>query len=56
MFAYLLEKLGEWIERSDRHRCIKFLSRASDLADLERRLHAIERDGHSICGPGGLHQ
>jgi hypothetical protein len=51
MIAYFFEKLGEWIERSARQRCVEFLSRASDLADLERRMHAIEREGCTISRP-----
>jgi hypothetical protein len=49
MFAYFLEKLDRWIERWQERRCVEYLSRASDLADLERRMRAIERDGYEVC-------
>lgn len=44
MFAYFLEKLDTWIEWSEERRRIKYLSHASDLADLERRMRCISRD------------
>jgi hypothetical protein len=49
MFAFLLEKLGEWIGRMHERRCLDYLSRACDLAELERRMRAIERDGIRAC-------
>jgi uncharacterized protein DUF3563 len=46
MFAYFLEKLGEWIERAEHRRRDDYLSQASDLVDLERRMRWIERNGY----------
>jgi hypothetical protein len=46
MFAYFLEKLGELIERAEERRRHAFLSQATDLADVERRMRSIERDGY----------
>ncbi|APR37490.1 hypothetical protein BTO02_07145 [Paraburkholderia sp. SOS3] len=48
MFAYFLEKLGEWIERAEERRRHDYLARASDLADVERRMRRIERHGYSF--------
>jgi hypothetical protein len=49
MFALLLEKFGDWIARAHERRCAEYLSRAGDLADLERRMRSIERDGPQAC-------
>ncbi|CAB3760264.1 hypothetical protein LMG29542_03798 [Paraburkholderia humisilvae] len=46
MFAYLLEKLGEWIERAEHRRRHDYLAQASDLVDLERRMRSLERNGY----------
>jgi hypothetical protein len=49
MFAFLLERLGEWIGKAHERRRIDYLSCACDLAELERRMRAIERDGIRAC-------
>jgi hypothetical protein len=49
MFSYFLAKLDAWIERLEQRRCADFISNASDLADLERRMRAIERYGYEVC-------
>lgn len=46
MFANFLEKLDRWTERWEERRRIKYLSCASDLADLEKRWRAIDRHGY----------
>ncbi|CAB3759810.1 DUF3563 family protein [Paraburkholderia solisilvae] len=48
MFAYCLEKLGEWIERAEERRRNEYLSQSSDLVDLERRMRAVERGGYPV--------
>jgi hypothetical protein len=48
MFAYCLEKLGEWIERAEERRRHEYLSQSSDLVDLERRMRVVERDGYPV--------
>jgi hypothetical protein len=48
MFAYFLEKLGEWIERAEERRRHDYLAQATDLADVEQRMRHIERNGYSF--------
>ncbi len=48
----LLLRIADWLDRALRHPRRKaledYLARSSDLADLERRLQRIERDGRFI--------
>ena len=44
MFTYLVKKLVDWLEWSQQCRCVDYLSRASDLADLERRMRIVEEE------------
>lgn len=46
MFAYFLEKLGQWFERAEYERRAEFLGQSADLADLERRMRYAERSGY----------
>jgi len=48
MFAYFLEKLGQWIERAEEQRRHDYLAQASDIADVEQRMRRIERNGYSF--------
>jgi hypothetical protein len=45
MFAYLLEKLGNWFERAEQRRLDDYLATSSDLVELERRMCSVERNG-----------
>jgi hypothetical protein len=49
MFAYFLEKLGQWFERAEYERRAEFLGQSADLADLERRMRYAERSGYPFC-------
>jgi hypothetical protein len=44
MFAYLLEKLGNWLERGAQHRRDEYLASASDLGELECRMRSADRN------------
>jgi hypothetical protein len=46
LFAFLLDHSGRWFERAERRRRDEYLAGARDLADLERRMRALERDGY----------
>ncbi|SRR6266849_625788 len=50
----LLLRIADWLDRALQHprrRALEdYLARSSDLADLERRLQRIERDGRFIPG------
>jgi hypothetical protein len=48
MFAYLLEKLGNWFERAEQRRLGDYLASSSDLAELERRMRSVERNGYPV--------
>jgi hypothetical protein len=45
-FVFLLEHIGLAFERAERHRRDECLAEARDLADLELRMRALERDGY----------
>jgi hypothetical protein len=45
-FASLFDHLGCWIERAERHRRDEYLAGARDLAELERLIRSLERDGY----------
>jgi hypothetical protein len=45
-FVFLLEHIGLAFERAERHRRDECLAGARDLADLELRMRALERDGY----------
>ena len=47
MFAYLLEKLGSFFERAEKRRRTDYLASSSDLAELERRMRPLEKNGYS---------
>jgi hypothetical protein len=47
MFAYLLEKLGSFFERAEKRRRTDYLASSSDLAELERRMRSLEKNGYS---------
>ncbi len=46
MFAFLLEKLGSWFERAEQRRLANYLASSSDLAEVERRMRQVEREGY----------
>jgi hypothetical protein len=46
MFAYLLEKLGSFFERAEQRRRTDYLASSSDLAELERRMRSLEKNGY----------
>jgi hypothetical protein len=46
MFAFLLEYLGRWLEHAEQRRKDEYLAGARDLAELERRIRSLERDGY----------
>jgi hypothetical protein len=46
MFAFLLEYLGRPFEHAEQRRKDEYLAGARDLAELERRIRSLERDGY----------
>jgi hypothetical protein len=46
MFAYLLEKLDNWFERSQQRRLEDYLAGSEDLAEIEHRLRWLEKKGY----------
>ncbi|CAB3746058.1 DUF3563 family protein [Paraburkholderia humisilvae] len=44
MVAYLLSKLGEWIEQADQDRREAYVAMAKDLADIERRMIHLDAE------------
>jgi hypothetical protein len=46
MFAYILEKLGNWFERSEQRRLEDYLAGSADLPEIERRLRRLEKSGY----------
>ena len=44
MFAYILEKLSGFFERSEQHRMEDYLARSVDLNEIERRQRQLEKD------------
>lgn len=46
MFAYLLEKLGVWMERAEQARRDAYLASSADLEELERRMQLLETKGY----------
>jgi hypothetical protein len=46
MFAYILEKLGGWFERSEQRRLERYLTGSADLTEIERRLRWLEKNGY----------
>jgi hypothetical protein len=46
MLAYLFEKLGSWFERAEQRRRADYLASSSDLAELERRMRSLEKNGY----------
>lgn len=49
MLNYLFEKLGKLIERASNAHHDTYLASATDLADLERRMRALECEGASCA-------
>ncbi|CAB3775112.1 DUF3563 family protein [Paraburkholderia humisilvae] len=47
MFAYLLEKLGNWFERSEQRRLDDYLAGSADAVEIERRLRRLDKNGYS---------
>ena len=45
MFAYVLMNLSNLLERAYQHRVDAYLAKSTDLADLELRMHTLERQG-----------
>lgn len=45
-FAFLLEHIGHSFERAERNRRDAYLAEARDIAELELRMRALERDGY----------
>ena len=48
MFAFLLDKLAGLLERAEQRRRDAYLGSSSDLADLERRMRAVNADGRAF--------
>jgi hypothetical protein len=46
MLAYLLEKLGSFFERAEERRRTDYLASSSDLAEVERRMRSLEKNGY----------
>jgi hypothetical protein len=46
MFAYLMEKFGNWFERAEQRRLHDYLATSSDLTELELRMRSVERNGY----------
>jgi hypothetical protein len=46
MFAYILEKLGEWFDRSEQRRREDYLAGSADLGEIERRMRRFENNGY----------
>ncbi|MGA7816814.1 DUF3563 family protein [Caballeronia sp.] len=46
MFSYLLEKLGSSFDRAEQRRRTDYLASSSDLAELERRMRSLEKNGY----------
>ena len=46
MFAYVLMNLSNLFERAYQHRVETYLAQATDLTDLELRMHTLERQGY----------
>jgi hypothetical protein len=42
MFAFLLARIGRWFECAQQRRNDEYLAQARDLAELERRMRALE--------------
>ena len=42
MFAFLLTRIGRWLDRAEQHRSDEYLAGARDLAELERRERSLE--------------
>ncbi|MFP3550859.1 DUF3563 family protein [Paraburkholderia sp. SIMBA_049] len=45
-FALLLEHIGRWFDCAERRRRDEYLAGARDLAELERRMRSLEKDGY----------
>jgi len=45
MLAYLLEKLGNLLERAEHSRRDAYLASSVDICELERRMRSIEING-----------
>ncbi|MCG5074670.1 DUF3563 family protein [Paraburkholderia tagetis] len=48
MFAYLLEKLSNWLETAERQRRETYLASSADIVQLEQRLRSLESHGYSL--------
>ncbi|MCZ7565014.1 MAG: DUF3563 domain-containing protein [Burkholderiales bacterium] len=53
-FGKIFGALGRWAERARQRDVERYLAKATDNADLERRLREIERTGHA--DPLGSHR
>jgi hypothetical protein len=48
MFAFLLHQVASFFERAEQRRRDAYLGSSSDLADLERRMRAVDADGRAF--------
>jgi hypothetical protein len=48
MIAFLVEKLSNWFETSERSRREAYLAASSDMVQLEQRIRALEITGYSL--------
>jgi Protein of unknown function (DUF3563) len=54
MTAFILERLGSLLERSEHNRRDTFLASSADLAELERRMRFLETNGFPVEPRFGL--
>jgi Protein of unknown function (DUF3563) len=45
MFAYLIEKLAQLLERAEHSRRDTYLAASVDICEVERRMHSIDING-----------
>lgn len=47
MFAYILDKISNYFESAERSRREAYLASSADVADLEKRMRALENNGYT---------